>query len=134
MYDNKSYIKNKINSERNFGIVFGSVFLIISLYPLLNNNNIRIWALLISLFLFVISLLFPKILQVPNKLWFKFGNLLGYIVAPIIMGIIFLIIITPIGVIINIFNKDFFNKKINKSVKSYWVLSDKKKINMKDQF
>ena len=79
----------KIGSNRSFGIVFFIVFLIISIYPLLNNENIRIWSLIISLIFLILGLFNSKLLNPLNKIWFKFGLLLGKIISPIIMGIIF---------------------------------------------
>ena len=90
MFDNKSYIKIKIGSERSFALVFAAVFLIISLYPLRYGEDIRIWAFLIVIILLFVGILFPKLLVVPNKLWFKLGLILGAIVAAIIMAIVWL--------------------------------------------
>ena len=79
----------RIGSNRSFGIVFFVVFLIITLYPLLNNENIRYWSLLVSLVFLILGLLNSNILTPLNKIWFKFGILLGKVISPIIMGIIF---------------------------------------------
>ena len=79
----------KISSNRSFGIVFFIVFLLISIYPLINNESIRVWALVISLIFLVLGIINSNILLPLNKLWFKFGIFLGKIISPIIMGIIF---------------------------------------------
>ena len=134
MFDNKSYIKIKINSERSFGLIFAAVFLIISLYPLRYGEDIRIWALLIVIILLFVGILFPKLLVVPNKLWFKLGLILGAIVAPIIMAIVFFITVTPIGIILRLFNKDILSQKIKKSAESYWIKRKETKSSMKNQF
>ena len=79
----------KISSNRSFGIVFFLVFLIISLYPLVNNENLRVWSLILSLIFLVLGLINSKILTPLNKIWFKFGIFLGKIISPFVMGIIF---------------------------------------------
>ena len=110
----------KIGSNRSFGVVFFIVFLIISLYPMLNNENIRIWSLIISFIFLVLGLLNSKLLNPLNIVWFKFGLFLGKIVSPIVMGIIFFLIVTPISIVMKIFGKDLLNLKYNNQ-KSYWV-------------
>ena len=123
----------KLGSNKSFGIVFFVFFLIISFYPLINGNNIRIWALVISgLFLFL-GLINSKILNPLNRIWFKFGILLGKIVSPTIMGLIFFLVVTPIGILMRIIKKNFLNLKFDDS-KSYWVKKDELKSKMKNQF
>ena len=110
----------KIGSNRSFGIVFSVVFLLISIYPLINDENIRYWSLLISLIFLILGILNSRILTSLNIIWFKFGLFLGKIFAPLIMGIIFFLIVTPIGLIMKFFKKDLLNLKFNKD-KSYWI-------------
>ena len=125
--------KIKIGSNRSFGIVFFIVFFIISLFPLLKGNDIRIWSLLVSLIFLVLGLINSNILSPLNKLWFKFGILLGNFISPIVMAIIFFLVVTPMGIIMRVLNKDLLKlKKNNKS--SYWLNKDNKKSSMKDQF
>ena len=123
----------KIGSNRSFGIVFFAVFLIISIYPLINGNNIRLWALIISLVFLIFGLLNSTILNPLNRLWFKFGIFLGKIVSPLIMAIIFFIVVTPIGIFMRILRKDLLNLKVNNS-SSYWIKKDGPKSKMKNQF
>ena len=123
----------KISSNRSFGIVFFIVFLLIGTYPLLNNDDIRIWSLLISIVFLILGLLNSKILLPLNKIWFKFGILLGKIISPLIMGLIFFVVVTPIGLLMRLFNKDLLNLKFNKS-KSYWIEKSEPKSKMKNQF
>ena len=123
----------KIGSNRSFGIVFFTVFLIIATYPLINNGEIRIWSLTLSLVFLILGLLNSKILYPLNKIWFKFGLLLGKIVSPLIMAIIFFLVVTPIGLLMRILNKDLLNLKFNKS-KSYWIEKNEQKSKMKNQF
>ena len=123
----------KIGSNRSFGIVFFIVFLLIDLYPLINEENFRLWSLVISLIFLVLGLINSQILTPLNKLWFKFGILLGKIVSPIIMGIIFFFVVTPIGFIMRAIGKDLINLKYNNN-KSYWIEKTGPKSKMKNQF
>ena len=123
----------KQSSNRSFGIVFFIVFSLIALYPLTYSGEIRIWSVIISIIFLVLGLLNSKILAPLNKLWFKFGVLLGKIISPIIMGIIFFLVVTPIGLTMRIFGKDVLNLKYNKN-KSYWIEKNGPKSKMKNQF
>jgi len=123
----------KIGSNRSFGIVFFVVFLLISLYPLLNDENIRYWSLLISLVFLILGLINSNILKPLNKIWFKFGIILGKIISPLVMGIIFFFVVTPTGLLMRIFKKDILNLKFNNN-KSYWIEKKEPKSKMKNQF
>ena len=124
--------KNK-SSNRSFGVVFFVFFLIISLFPLLNDNDIRYWSLILSIIFLVLGLLNSNLLTPLNNLWFKFGILLGKVISPFIMGTIFFIIVTPIGIIMKILNKDLLNLKFNNK-KTYWIEKNGPKSKMKNQF
>ena len=123
----------KIGSNKSFGIVFFIVFLLISVYPLTNHENIRIWSLIISLIFLILGLLNSKILNPFNKLWFKFGMILGRIISPIIMSIIFFLIVTPIALIMKLLKKDLLNLKFNKT-NTYWIEKSGPRSKMKNQF
>ena len=123
----------KISSNRSFGVVFFIVFLLIALYPLLNNNEVRLWSLIISVLFLILGILNSKILSPLNKIWFKFGLLLGKIISPIIMGVIFFLVVTPIGFIMKVLGKDLINLKFNNE-KSYWIEKSGPKSKMKNQF
>ena len=123
----------KINSNKSFGIVFFVVFLIIAFYPLLNDENIRIWSLFVSFIFLILGLLNSKLLTPLNKLWFKFGIFLGKIVSPLVMGIIFFMVVTPIGLLMKLFQKDLLQIKFNKK-SSYWIEKNGPKSKMKNQF
>ena len=123
----------KISSNRSFGIVFFVVFLLIALYPFTYGGEIRIWSLIISLIFLILGLFNSIILSPLNKIWFKFGLFLGKIVSPLIMGIIFFLVVTPIGFIMRLLGKDVLNLKYNKN-KSYWIEKNGPKSKMKNQF
>ena len=126
--------KNKISSNRSFGLVFFFVFVIVSLWPLLNEDSLRVWSIIISIIFLILGLINSKLLTPLNILWFKFGILLGSVVAPIVMGVVFFLVITPTGFIMKIFNKDLLNKNLDNEKKSYWINRDKIKSTMKQQF
>ena len=123
----------KIGSNRSFGIVFFLVFLLIATYPLINGNEIRLWSLVISIIFLLLGLINSKILNPFNKLWFKFGIFLGKIISPLIMGIIFFLVVTPIGFLMRLLNKDLLNLKFNNN-SSYWIEKTEPKSKMKNQF
>ena len=125
--------KIKIGSNRSFGIVFFILFLLIALYPTINSEGIRMWSIFVSLIFLVLGLLDSKILTPLNKIWFKFGMLLGRIISPLIMGIIFFLVVTPIGLIMRILGKDLVNLKYNNN-KTYWIEKTGPKSKMKNQF
>ena len=123
----------KIGSNRSFGIVFFIVFLLIAFYPLLNDRSIHIWSLIISLIFLTLGIINSSILSPLNKISFKFGILLGKIISPLVMGIIFFIVVTPIGILMKILKKDLLNLKYNNN-KSYWIEKNEPKSKMKNQF
>ena len=123
----------KISSNRNFGIVFFIIFLLVAVYPILKGNDIRIWSLLISFVFLILGLINSKLLTPLNKLWFKFGLLLGKVVTPLIMGFIFFIVVTPIGILMRLLRKDLLNLKYNEK-KTYWIEKTGPKSKMKNQF
>ena len=127
---NKSKIK--MGSNKSFGIVFFIVFFIIAFLPLLNQNEIRYWSFFISVVFLFLAIIKSEILTPLNKIWFKFGIVLGKVVSPIVMGVIFFLVITPIGIFMRLIGKDLLNLKKTKN-QTYW----NKKVNassMKKQF
>ncbi len=120
-------------SNKNFGIVFFIVFLIIGIYPLINEGDIREWSIIISFIFLILGIINSRILTPLNKIWFKFGILLGKIITPLIMGFVFFLVVTPIGLIMRILGKDLLNLKFNKS-SSYWIKKEGPKSKMKNQF
>ena len=123
----------KIGSNRSFGIVFFVVFLIIGLWPIINNGDIRNWSVIISAIFLVLGLLNSKVLTPLNKAWFKFGIFLGNFIAPIVMAIVYFLVVTPIGILMKIVKKDLINLKKNTN-KTYWIEKKEIKSSMKNQF
>lgn len=127
-------LKNfKLPSNRNFGIVFFIFFLIIAFWPLLNANNIRIWSLTISIIFLILGILNSNYLTPLNKIWMKIGALLGNIVSPIIMGIIYFGVICPTSFLMKIFGKDILRLNKNND-QTYWISKDNSNNNMRNQF
>ena len=124
----------KIPSNRSFGFLFFIVFLAISLWPLISQEDLRLWALILSLIFLILGILNSKILTPLNKLWIKFGILLGNIVSPVVMGVVFFIVVTPIGLIMRLLGKDLLRVNKNESTSTYWIDREKKTDTMKRQF
>ena len=123
----------KIGTNKSFGIVFFLFFLIVAIYPLFEGENIRAWSIIIATIFLILGLLNSKILTPFNKIWFKFGILLGSIVSPIVMGIVFFLIVTPTSLIMRLFGKNLLGlKRVNK--KTYWIERSKIESKMKNQF
>ena len=126
-------MKIKIGSNRNFGIVFSIFFLIIALWPIKNNMDIRYWAFFISITFLLLGILNSKLLTPLNKIWFTFGIFLGNFIAPLIMGFVFFFVVTPISILLKIFKKDVLSlKKSNKA--TYWKKKSNYDTSMRNQF
>jgi hypothetical protein len=134
MSEYKQYIEVESGSEKSFGIVFAVVFLLISLYPLVDNKDVHLWSLIISLIFFLLAYVAPKVLSVPNKLWFKLGMALGAVVAPVVMALVYFSTVVPIGLIMRLMGKDLLRQKLDKNTKSYWIERNEPMGSMKDQF
>ena len=125
--------KIKMSSNRSFGILFFIVFVIIGLWPLLNDADIRIWSILLSLVFLILGIFNSKILTPFNRIWVRFGIILGTIIAPFVMGLVFFIVITPIVIVMRLLGKDLLNIKYSNKI-SYWIKRDKNIGPMKKQF
>jgi len=124
---------HKLPSNKNFGVIFFIFFLLVGLYYKVYFAEIKIWVLVVALLFLVLGLLNSKILTPLNKLWFNFGILLGKIVSPLIMGIIFFLIVTPIGLLLKILGKDILKLSYDDG-KTYWIEKNSPISNMKKQF
>ncbi len=125
--------KQKIPSNKNFGITFSIFFLIITFYIFINHEKLNLWILSMSVIFLILGITNSNLLLPANKIWFKFGIFLGKIISPLVMGIIFFLVITPIGLILRIFGKDVLKLKFSND-KSYWIDKDGSKSKMKNQF
>jgi len=134
-------MKNLINIKRKdnitFGILFFILFLIIGLYPLKSEGLIRIWSVVLSLVFLIITIIRPNLFTFINKLWIQFGILLGKIISPIVMGLVFFFVVTPIGILVigilvRIFKKDVMGLK--RGANTYWINREDKVQSMKKQF
>ncbi len=123
----------KLPSNRSFGILFFVVFFVIGIWPIINDGEYRIWSIFISSVFLFLGIINSNFLTPLNKLWMKFGLLLGMIVTPIVMGIIFFLVVTPTGILLRLFRKDILKLKKNKS-NTYWTLKDNDNNDMRNQF
>tara|TARA_B100001093_G_C26188171_1_gene742770 strand:+ start:125 stop:514 length:390 start_codon:yes stop_codon:yes gene_type:complete len=123
----------KIGSNRSFGIVFFVVFLLIAIYPSLSGESVRLWSLAISTIFFILGVINSSLLSPLNKIWFKFGLLLGKFISPLVMGLIFFLVVTPIALFMKLLKKDVLNLKFNKD-NTYWIVKSGPKSKMKNQF
>ena len=125
---------NKKSSNKSFGILFFVVFLGLGLWPLTNDNNPNIYLIIISIIFLILGLLNSKLLSPLNSFWIKFGELLGKIIAPIVMAVIYFFILTPISLIVRLFGKDLLSLKFSKQIKTYWIERKKDLGSMNKQF
>ena len=122
------------NSNRSFGLLFFIVFLGIGLWPLKNGQQINIYLIMISLFFLTLGLINSKILSPLNMAWIKFGEILGIVIAPIIMALVYFIVLTPISLIVRMLGKDLLGLKFFEKQDTYWIERKKKLGSMKKQF
>ena len=128
----KNTIKVKSKDNITFGILFFIIFLIIGIYPLKSDEAIKVWSVVLSLILLIITIIKPNLFSFLNKFWIKFGILLGKIISPIVMGLVFFFVVTPIGILIRVLKKDVMGLKRRAS--SYWINREDKVQTMKKQF
>ncbi len=134
MSDHASNVSVEMGSERNFGVVFAIVFAIIALWPLIGGGGIRIWAATIAAICLALAFIAPAALKWPNWLWFKFGMVLGAIVAPVVMALVFLTTFVTIGGIMRLFGKDLLGQKLDPEAQTYWIERTDLPNSMKNQF
>ena len=122
------------NQNRSFGLLFFIVFLALALWPLTKKGDINIYLISIALIFLVLGLLNSKILSPLNKAWIKFGEILGRVIAPIVMAIVYFLILTPISLLVRLFGKDLIGMKFSNNIKSYWIKRKKHLGSMDKQF
>ena len=123
----------KISSNKSFGIVFAIVFFLIALWPIIKSDDIRIWSLIVSIIFLILGIMNSSILTPLNKIWFRFGIFLGNLIAPVVMGIIFFFVVTPIGLIMRLLGRDLIKLKKNNE-NSYWIEKKDAESSMRKQF
>ena len=134
MLDNQQHTKIRMGSERNFGYIFCLVIAALAFWPLTAGGGVSVWLLLLALAIGIIATLVPRVLRPLNQLWFRLGLLLGVIISPVAMAVVFYLVITPIGLIMRAAGKDLLRQKIDKQADNYWI---ERKItigSMKNQF
>lgn len=134
MSEFKSHVEIESSSEKSFGVVFSFVFLLLGLYPVISGGSVRVWALAISALLVLVAFIFPRILVAPNRLWFKFGILLGNFIAPIVMTLVYFLAVFPVGLFMKILGKDLLRQKQRENQNSYWIKREENMGSMRDQF
>ena len=122
------------SSNRSFGLLFFLVFLILGFWPLKNSLDPNLYLISISAVFLILGLTNSKILSPLNKLWIKFGEILGMIIAPLVMALVYFIVLTPVSLIVRLFGKDLLGLKFLKKKDSYWIRRNKKRLSMKKQF
>ena len=124
----------KMGSERSFGLVFAGAFAVIGLLPLVHGGEVRLWALGIGAAFGALGLLLPRVLKPLNYLWFRFGLLLGAVVAPIVMAIVFFAVFLPTGLIMRLRGHDLLNYRLDGGAETYWTTREESAGSMKKQF
>lgn len=125
----------EMGSERGFGLVFAAVFAIVALWPLIRGNEARLWALSVAALFVIAAFAAPALLKWPNRLWFKLGLLLGRVVAPVVMAIIFVVTVIPTGLVMRLLGKDLLYLRRRPDAASYWHTVDPAaRSPMKNQF
>ena len=121
-------------SNKSFGLLFFVVFLIIGLWPLKNGESLNFYFITVSVVFLILGLLNSKLLSPLNKSWIKLGEILGIIIAPIVMALVYFVILTPISIIVRVFGKDLLGLKLFKEKETYWIKRKKNLSPMKKQF
>ena len=122
------------SSNKSFGLLFFAVFLILGLWPLKNGENLNLYFIAASVGFLILGLLNSKLLSPLNKLWIKLGEILGIIIAPIVMALVYFVVLTPISIIVRILGKDLLGLKFLKEKETYWIKRKKNLGSMKKQF
>ena len=125
---------HKKSSNRSFGILFFLVFFGFGLWPLTEEMSPNIFLIIISIIFLVLGLLNSKLLSPLNEIWIKFGEILGRIIAPLIMALVYFLILTPISLLVRVFGKDLLGLKYLKQQDSYWIKRKKEIGTMDKQF
>ena len=134
MSEHQSHIEIKAGGEKSFGIVFAVVFALISLFPLLKGGDVRVWAMGVAAVFAGSAFLAPRLLTIPNRLWFRLGMLLGSIIAPVVMVLVYVLTVLPVGLCFRLLGKDPLARKPDPQATTYWIEREQPVGSMKDQF
>ena len=126
-------MKKKKNTNRSFGILFFIVFSIISIWPILSGNELRLWSFIVAIIFLIMGITKSRFLTPLNIAWIKFGELLGVIISPLIMGLVYFLVVLPIGILMRVLGKDLLSLKFNKNIETYWNKKEAK-TNFNKQF
>jgi len=126
--------KIKHNDLKTFALIWSFIFLVVSLWPLLNNGNIRVWGIVVALIFVTIAFKKPLILSSFYKIWVRFGEVIGGVISKVIMMILFYVMFTPISFVLKLLGKDLLNKKIDKNASTYWVTRETQPGSLKNQY
>jgi nitrate reductase NapE component len=113
-------MKKKKNTNRSFGILFFIVFSIISIWPILSGGELRLWSFIVAIIFLIMGITKSRFLTPLNIAWIKFGELLGVIISPLIMGLVYFLVVLPIGILMRVLGKDLLSLKFNKNIETYW--------------
>jgi hypothetical protein len=108
-------------SDRSFGIVFAIVFAVIAAWPLMKGGPVRLWAAAVAAIFLIFAFAVPKVLAPLNRLWMAFGLLLGRIISPIMLFLVYVIAVVPTGLIMRLLGKDPLHRRFQPDAGSYWV-------------
>lgn len=109
------------SSDRSFGLVFAVAFLVVALFPMVHGREARLWALAPAAAFLGFALIRPALLTPLNRLWFRFGLLLARVTNPLIMGLVFFLVITPMAMIMRLRGADLLRLRLDREAKSYWI-------------
>jgi hypothetical protein len=134
MEDHKAHTEAPLGSERSFGVVFAAALGALGLYPLTKGSCPAYFALVLALLLLLISLARPEWLRWPNRLWAGFGRMLGAIVAPVVLAVVFVTVFIPMGLSRKLLGKDSLQRKFDQQRETYWITREEKMQSMERQF
>ena len=126
-------MKKKKDTNRSFGILFFIVFSIISIWPVLSGGELRLWSFILAIIFLIMGITKSRFLTPFNRAWIKFGELLGVIISPLIMGLVYFLVVLPIGILMRVLGKDLLSLKFNKNIETYWNKKEAK-TNFNKQF
>ena len=126
-------MKKKKDTNRSFGILFFIVLSSISIWPILSGGELRVWSFIVAIIFLIMGITKSRFLTPLNIAWIKFGELLGVIISPLIMGLVYFLVLLPIGILMRVLGKDLLSLKFNKNIETYWNKKEAK-INFNKQF